>query len=147
MRHWCRRVQCRQVPRRQNFPIPSSAEAGINQHGLMFQHVVIPHCDSSDEDDTPSHLDAGHQRPSPRASPTRQPSPMDEDEECHEDPDVQGGQLVPFNSQGMDLAANQPDRRPPSPDAMDRSDDPVDDEIALVPATMEGRIYINVSDV
>ena len=47
----------------------------------------------------------------------------------------------------MDLAANQPDRRPPSPDAIDRSDAPVDDEITLVPATVEGRMVINVSDV
>ena len=30
---------------------------------------------------------------------------------------------------------------------MDRSDAPVDDEIALVPAPVEGRIVINVSDV
>ena len=54
---------------------------------------------------------------------------------------------MPFNLQGMDLVANQPDRRPPSPDAMDRSHAPVDDEIALVPATVEGRIVINISDV
>ena len=54
---------------------------------------------------------------------------------------------MPFNLQGMDLAANQPDRRPSSSDAMDRSDAPVDNEIALVPATVEGRIVINVSDV
>ena len=47
----------------------------------------------------------------------------------------------------MDLAANQPDRLPPSLDAMDKSDAPVDDEIALVPATVEGRMVINVSDV
>ena len=47
----------------------------------------------------------------------------------------------------MDLAANQPDRRPPSPDSMDRSRSPVDDEIALVSATVEGRMVINVSDV
>ena len=45
----------------------------------------------------------------------------------------------------MDLAANQLDRWPPSPDAMDRSRAPVDDEIALVSATMEGRMVINVS--
>ena len=60
---------------------------------------------------------------------------------------MQGGQLVPFNLQGMDIAANQPVRQPPSPNAMERSDVLVDDEIALVPAPMEGRIVINVSDV
>ena len=54
---------------------------------------------------------------------------------------------MPFNLQEMDLAANQPDRRPPSPNAMDRSCAPVDDEITLVPATVEGRVVINVSDV
>ena len=54
---------------------------------------------------------------------------------------------MPFNSQGMDLAANQPDRRPPSPDAMDRSRVLVDNEIALVSATVEGRMVINISDV
>ena len=54
---------------------------------------------------------------------------------------------MPFNLQGMDLAANQPYRRPPSSDAMDRSDAPVDDEIALVPTTVEGRMVINVSDI
>ena len=72
---------------------------------------------------------------------------MDEDKESHEDPDVQSRLLVPFNLQKMDLAANQPNRRPPSPDAMDRSRAPMDDEIALVSATMEGRMVINVSDV
>ena len=113
----------------------------------MFQHVAIHQRDSSDEDDTPPHPDAGHQRPSARVSPARQPSPMDKDKESHEDPDVQSGPLVPFNSQGMDLAANQRDRWPPSPDAMDRSCAPVDDEIALVLASVEGRMVINVSDV
>ena len=72
---------------------------------------------------------------------------MDEDKESHEDVDVQGRPQVPFNLQEMDLAANQPDRRPPSLDAMDRSRAPVDDKIALVSATVEGRMVINVSDV
>ena len=72
---------------------------------------------------------------------------MDEDIERHEDPDVQGGQLVPFNSQGMDVAANQPVSLPPSPDAMDKSNAPVDKEIAVVMAPVEGRIVINVSDI
>ena len=128
-------------------PVPSPAEAGINQYGSMFQHVGIHQRDSSDEDDILPHPDAGRQRPSSRVSPGRQPSSMDKDEERHEDPDMQGGQLVPFNYQGMDLAANQPNRRPPSPDVMDRSHAPVNDEIALVPAPGEGKIYINVSDV
>ena len=127
--------------------VPSPAEIRIDQYGLMFQYITIHQCDLSDEDNTPSHPNAGCQRPSARVSPARQSSPMDEDKESHEDPDVQSGPLVPFNSQEMDLAANQSDRRPPSPDAMDRSCAPVDDEIALVSATVEGRMVINVSDV
>ena len=47
----------------------------------------------------------------------------------------------------MDVAANQPVRLPPSPDGMDTSNAPVDEEIAVVTATVEGRIVINVSDV
>ena len=47
----------------------------------------------------------------------------------------------------MDLEANQPIRLPPSPDAMDRSNAPVDEEVAVVTAPVEGRIVINVSDV
>ena len=128
-------------------PILSPSEAGINQYGSMFQHVAILQRDSSDEDIIPPHADAGRQRLSPRASPVRQPSPMDEDRERHEDPDVQGGQLVPFNSQGMDLVANQPVRLPPSSNAMDRSDAPVYDDIALVTVPVEGRIVTNISDV
>ena len=54
---------------------------------------------------------------------------------------------MPFNSQGMDVAANQLVRLPPSPDAMDISNTPVDEEIAVVTAPVEGRIVINVSDV
>ena len=57
----------------------------------MFQHVVIHQRDSSDEDNTPPHPNAGRQCLSPRVSPSRQPLPMDEDEERHEDPDVLGG--------------------------------------------------------
>ena len=72
---------------------------------------------------------------------------MDEDIEHHEDPNVQGRQLVPFNSQGMGVAANQPVRLPSSPDAMDRSNAPVNEEVAVVTASVEGRIVINVSDV
>ena len=113
----------------------------------MFEHVAIHQCDLSNEDDTPLHTDADRQRPSTRVSPTHQPSPMDKDKESHEDSDVQSGLLVPFNSQEMDLAANQLDRRPPSPDGMDRSHAPVNDEIALVSAIVEGRMVINVSDV
>ena len=128
-------------------PVQSPAEVGINQYGSMFQHVVNPQRNSSNEDDTPPHRDAARQRPSPRVSLVRQPSPMDEDIERHEDPDMQGGQLVPFNSQGMDVGANQPVRLPPSPDAMDRSNALVDEEIAVVTALVEGRIVINVSDV
>ena len=72
---------------------------------------------------------------------------MDEDIERHEDLDVQGRELVPFNSQGMDVEANQPVRLPPSPDAMDKSNALVDEEVAVVTAPVEGRIVINVSDV
>ena len=54
---------------------------------------------------------------------------------------------MPFNSQGMDVAANQPVRLLPSPDAMDRSNAPVDEEIVVVTAPVEGRIVINISDV
>ena len=129
------------------FPVQLPVEVGINQYGSMFQHVANPQRDSSDEDDTPPHRDVGRQRPSPRVSPVRQPSPMDEDIEHHEDPDVQDGQLVPFNSQEMDVAANQPVRLPPSPDAMDRSNALVDKGIAAMTAPVEGRIVINVSDV
>ena len=60
---------------------------------------------------------------------------------------MQSGPLMSFNLQGMDLAANEPDRRPPSSDAMERSRTPVDDEIALVLAPVEGRMVIKVSDV
>ena len=47
----------------------------------------------------------------------------------------------------MDVATNQLVRLPPSPDAMDRSNAPVDEEITVVTAPVEGRIVINVSDV
>ena len=60
-------------------PVQSPAEAGINQYGSMFQHVAIQQRDTSDEDDTPLLCDARRQRPPPRVSPVRQPSPMDED--------------------------------------------------------------------
>ena len=128
-------------------PVQLPAEVGINQYGSMFQHVANFQRDSSDEDDTPPLRDARHQRPPPRVSPVRQPSPMDKDIEHHEDPNVQGRELVPFNSQGMDIAANQPVRPPPSPDATDRSNTPVDEGIAVVTAPVEARIVINVSDV
>ena len=128
-------------------PVQSPVEAGIKQYGSMFHHVANPQRDSSDEDDTPPLRDADRQRPSLRVSPVRQPSPMDEDIDHHKDPNVQGRQLVPFNSQGMDVAANQLVRLPPSLDAMDRSNAPVDEEITLVTAPVEGRIVINVSDV
>ena len=60
---------------------------------------------------------------------------------------MQGGELVIFNSQGMDVAANEPVRLPPSPDAMDRFDAPLDEEVEVVTALVEGRIVINISDV
>ena len=47
----------------------------------------------------------------------------------------------------MDVAANEPIRLPPSPDAMDRFDAPVDVQVEVVTAPVEGRIVINVSDV
>ena len=72
---------------------------------------------------------------------------MDEEIERHEDPDVQGRQLVIFNLQGMDVEANQPVRLPPSPDAMNRSNAPMNEEVAVVTAPVEGRIVINVNDI
>ena len=72
---------------------------------------------------------------------------MDEDEESDEDVDVQGQPQVTFNLQEMDIATQQPNRRPLSLDAMDRSCTPMDDEIALVPASVERRVVISVSDV
>ena len=128
-------------------PISSPAKTRIDQYGSMFEHVAIHQRDLSDEDDIPPNLDASRKCPSTRFSPTRQPSPMDEDKESHEDVDVQGRLQVPFNLQEMDLAANQHDKRPPSLDAMDKSRAPIDDEIALVSATVEGRMVIKVSDI
>ena len=52
-----------------------------------------------------------------------------------------------FNLQEMDIEAQQADRRPPSLDVMDRSHAPMDDEIALVAASMEGKVVINISDI
>ena len=72
---------------------------------------------------------------------------MDEDIPRHEDPDVQGRELVIFNSQGMDVASNERVRLPPSPNGMDRSDAPVDKLVKVVTAPVEGRIVINVNDV
>ena len=128
-------------------PASSPAETRINQYGLMFEHVAIHQRDLSDKDDTPLNLDVGHQCPFARVYPTRQPSPMDKDKESHEDVDVQGRPQVPFNLQELDLAANQPNRQPPSLDLMDRSHAPMNDEIALVPATVEGRVVINLNDI
>ena len=107
--------------------VPSPSQAGIDQYGSMFQHVSNEQRDTSDEDISPPLRDARRQRPPPRVSPVHRPSPMDEDIERCEDPDVQGRELVIFNSQGMDVAANEPIRLPPSPDGMDRSDAPVDE--------------------
>ena len=128
-------------------PVPLPSQVGIDQYGSMLQHVAIQQCDTSDEDDTPPLRDARRQRPPPRVSPIHRPSPMDEDIERHEDPDVQGRELVIFNSQGMDVAANELVRLPPSPDGMDRSNSSVDKHVAVVTAPMEGRIVINVNDV
>ena len=47
----------------------------------------------------------------------------------------------------MDIAANEPVRLPPSPDGMDRSNSPVDEQVGVVTAPVEGRIVINVSDI
>ena len=47
----------------------------------------------------------------------------------------------------MDVAANEPIRLPPSPDGMDKSDAPVDEQVEVVAPPVEGRIVINVSDV
>ena len=108
-------------------PVPSPSQAGIDQYGLMFQHVSIEEHNTSDEDVTPPLRDARRQRPPLRVSLVRRPSPMDEDIERRVDPEVQDWELVIFNSQGMDVAANEPIRLPPSPDGMDRSDAIVDE--------------------
>ena len=128
-------------------PVPSSSQAGIDQYGSMFEHVSIEQRDTSDEDVTPPLRDARRQRPPPRVSLVRRPSPMDEDIERRVDPEVQDWELVIFNSQGMDVAANESIRLPPSSDAMDRSDALVDEQVEVVTAPVEGRIVINVSDV
>ena len=78
-------------------PVSLHAKTRIDQNGSMFEHVTIHQRDSSNEDDTPPNPDAGRQRPSARVSLVRQPSPMDEDKESHEDVDVQGRPQVPFN--------------------------------------------------
>ena len=52
-----------------------------------------------------------------------------------------------FNLQEIDIEAQKPNRQPPSPDAMDRSCVPVDDVIALVVASFEGKVVLNFSDV
>ena len=128
-------------------PVPSSSQAGIDEYGSMFQHISIEQRDTSNEDITPPLRDARRQRPPPSVSSVCHPSPMDKDIERLEDPDVQGRELVIFNSQGMDVAANKPVRLPPSPDGMDRSDAPMDERVEVVTAPVEGRIVINVSDV
>ena len=78
-------------------PVSSLVETRINQYGSMFEHVVIWQRDLSDEDDTPPNPNIGRHRPSARVSLAHQPSPMDEDEDSHEDVHVQGQLLVPFN--------------------------------------------------
>ena len=128
-------------------PIQSPFQTSIDQYGSMFPHVAIQQRDTSDEDNTPPLRDAHRQCPPPRVSPVRQPSPMDEDIPRHEDPDVQGRVLVIFNLQGMDVAPNELVRLPPSPNGMDRSDAPVDEQVKVVTAPVEGRIVINVSDI
>ena len=47
----------------------------------------------------------------------------------------------------MDVAPNEPVRLPPFPDGLDRSDAPVDEQVEVVTAPVEGRIVVNVSDV
>ena len=79
-------------------PVQSPSQVGIDQYGSMFPHVAIQQRDTSDEDNTPQLRDARRQRPPPRVSPVCQPSLMDEDIPRHEDPDVQGRELVIFNS-------------------------------------------------
>ena len=128
-------------------PVPSPSQAGIDQYGSLFQHVSIEQRDTSDEDVTPPLRDACCQRPPLEVSLVRRPLPMDEDIEHHEDPHVQGQELVIFNSQGMDIAANEPIRLLPSPNAMDKSDAHVDEQVEVVTAPVEGRIVTNVSDV
>ena len=128
-------------------PIVLAGEMRIDQYGLMFEQVVIYPCDLSDEDYTPRNPDAGRQRLSVRVFPARQPSPIEEDVEYDQDVDMQSQPQMTFNLQEMDMEAQQFDRRPPSPDAMDKSCVPMDDEIAFVAASVEGKVVINVGDV
>ena len=113
----------------------------------MFEHIAIHQRDLSDEDYTPPNPEADRQHPFVRLSPACQLSPMEEDIEYDEDVDMQSQSQVTFNLQDMDIEAQQPDRRPPSLDVMDRSRALVDDGIALVAAFVEGRVVINISDV
>ena len=50
---------------------------------------------------------------------------------------MQSQPQMTFNLQEMDMEAQQPDRQPPSLDAMDKSHTLVDDEIALIVTSME----------
>ena len=127
--------------------VASGGETRINQYGLMFEHVAIHQRNLSNKDYTHPNPDVDRQHPFVRVSPAHQPSPMEEDVEYDEDVDMQGQPQVTFNLQEMDIEAQQPNRWPPSPDVMDKSCDPVDDEIALVAASMKGTVVINVSDV
>ena len=47
----------------------------------------------------------------------------------------------------MDVAPKEPVRLPPSLDGMDRFDAPVEEQVEVVTAPMEGRIVINISNV
>ena len=79
-------------------PVQSPSQAGIDQYGSMFPHVTIQQRDTSDEDNTSLLRDARCQHSPPRVSLVRRPSPMEEDIPHHEDVDVQGRELVIFNS-------------------------------------------------
>ena len=51
-------------------PVSLPSETRIDQYGLMFEHVAIHQCNSSDKDDTPPNPNAGRECPSTRLSPT-----------------------------------------------------------------------------
>ena len=107
-------------------PIASAGETWIDQYGLMFEQVVIHPRKLNDKDYSPLNLDAGRKCPSIRMSPICQPSPIEEDVEYDQDVDMQSQLQVTFYLQEMDMEAQQPNRRLPSPDVMDRSYAPVE---------------------
>ena len=72
---------------------------------------------------------------------------MDKHVESDEDIDMLDQPQVILNLPEIEIEAQHPDRRPPSPDVMDGSHPPMNEEIAVVAASVEGNEVINISDV